>query len=324
MLLSKHAFVTLVALLLVPCLLYSQAAEGPLRVAAPPTRTYENSTEGLQLLLQDVLAAARVGDRPKLASLVNQMEIPNYQEWFTKTFGKEKGESWVESYGRDLTRNESVLQDMFMQFANQDEEIITRKVNDAPEPGRDVEFAILNNQLRPVDIYYASWRKRESPKGSNGDPIGYFVFVDGKFRWDSSIRFMTIRPSIAPNDAASPWTPPARTASQPSDLPTAGNDHGAYHPGVAGVGYPSCVYCPDPQYTKQARKKRLQGTVTLQAIIQADGRATDIQVLKSSVPDLNESAIEAVGRWRFKPALRADDQPVPVTVPIEITFRMLF
>lgn len=102
-----------------------------------------------------------------------------------------------------------------------------------------------------------------------------------------------------------------------------GTGGGAYHPGTGGVGYPSCVYCPDPKYSEEARKAKYQGTVVLQAVITPDGRATEIQVVKGPGLGLEEKAVEAVKQWRFKPAMGPGGKPVPVTVPIEVTFRLL-
>ena len=102
-----------------------------------------------------------------------------------------------------------------------------------------------------------------------------------------------------------------------------GTGGGAYRPGVNGVGYPSCVYCPDPKYSEEARKAKYQGTVVLQAVITPDGRATEIQVVKGPGLGLEEKAVEAVKQWRFKPANGPGGKPVPVTVPIEVTFRLL-
>ena len=82
-----------------------------------------------------------------------------------------------------------------------------------------------------------------------------------------------------------------------------GTGGGAYRPGTGGVGYPSCVYCPDPKYSEEARKAKYQGTVVLQAVITADGRATEIQVVKGPGLGLEEKAVEAVKQWRFKPAM---------------------
>src|SRR5512135_719548 len=44
------------------------------------------SPEGLRLFLQNALAVARSGDHQKLAVLVKEMELPNYEAWFTSTF----------------------------------------------------------------------------------------------------------------------------------------------------------------------------------------------------------------------------------------------
>jgi TonB family protein len=102
-----------------------------------------------------------------------------------------------------------------------------------------------------------------------------------------------------------------------------GTGGGYFHPGTGGVGYPSCVYCPDPKYSEEARKAKYQGTVVLQAVITPDGRATDIQVVKGPGLGLEEKAVEAVKQWRFKPAIGPAGKPVPVIVPIEVTFRLL-
>ncbi len=102
-----------------------------------------------------------------------------------------------------------------------------------------------------------------------------------------------------------------------------GTGGGHYHPGTGGVGYPSCEYCPQPKYSEEARKAKYQGTVVLQAVITADGRATEIQVVKGPGLGLEEKAVEAVKQWRFKPANGPNGKPVDVVVPIEVTFRLL-
>jgi TonB family protein len=67
----------------------------------------------------------------------------------------------------------------------------------------------------------------------------------------------------------------------------------------------------------------MEGTVLLKAIVQADGGVTDIQVVKSPSPELTEIALEGVSKWHMNPARRADGEPVPVFVPIEIVFRLV-
>jgi len=102
-----------------------------------------------------------------------------------------------------------------------------------------------------------------------------------------------------------------------------GTGGGAFRPGTGGVGYPSCLYCPEPQYSEDARKAKFQGIVVLQVIIQADGHATNIQVVKGAGLGLDEKAIEAVRTWRFKPAVGPNGTPVATITPIEVNFRLL-
>jgi protein TonB len=102
-----------------------------------------------------------------------------------------------------------------------------------------------------------------------------------------------------------------------------GTGGGAFRPGTGGVGYTSCLYCPEPQYSEDARKAKFQGIVVLQVIIQPDGHATNIQVVKGAGLGLDEKAIEAVRTWRFKPAVGPNGTPVATITPIEVNFRLL-
>jgi TonB family protein len=98
---------------------------------------------------------------------------------------------------------------------------------------------------------------------------------------------------------------------------------GYFRPGTGGVGYPACIYCPNPKFSDEARKAKYQGTVTLQAVITPDGRGIQIQVVKGLGLGLDEEAIEAVKGWRFKPATGPDGKPVATITDIEVTFRLL-
>ncbi len=101
-----------------------------------------------------------------------------------------------------------------------------------------------------------------------------------------------------------------------------GTGGGEFRAGVNGVGTPSCIYCPDPQYSDEARKAKWQGTVVLDVVISADGRAIRITPIKGPGLGLEEKAIEAVRQWRFRPALGPNGKPVNVRIPIEVTFRL--
>jgi protein TonB len=88
-----------------------------------------------------------------------------------------------------------------------------------------------------------------------------------------------------------------------------------------GVSAPRAVYDPEPEYTDEARKAKMQGVVLLSVIIGPDGRARDVHVARSLGMGLDEKAIEAVRKWKFDPA-RKDGQPVAVVVHIEVNFHL--
>ncbi len=101
-----------------------------------------------------------------------------------------------------------------------------------------------------------------------------------------------------------------------------GTGGGIYNAGTGGYGNPACVYCPQAQYSDEAVKAKYQGTVLLVAVITADGKATDIHVVKGLGLGLDEKAIEAVRTWRFRPAAGPDGRPAPVRQTIEVTFHL--
>jgi periplasmic protein TonB len=96
--------------------------------------------------------------------------------------------------------------------------------------------------------------------------------------------------------------------------------NGAYTFG-GGVSEPHLIYRLEPEYSDEARKARVQGTVTIAAIIDAQGRPQSMHVVRRLGLGLDEKALEAVAKWRFEPAMK-DSHAVPVRVDIEVTFRL--
>lgn len=141
---------------------------------AVSTIAYPNNADGLRQLLNNILLAAKREDSSELQSMIREMEIPNYQTWFSSQFGQERGESWAEPYGRWLAKNEKELQDFFAKLAHMEGEFITQNLDSAKTWGS------LNG---PLDAYRAKWLRPDAPKGENIVDVGDFYFVDGKFRW---------------------------------------------------------------------------------------------------------------------------------------------
>jgi TonB family protein len=84
---------------------------------------------------------------------------------------------------------------------------------------------------------------------------------------------------------------------------------------------PACVHCPNPTFSDAAVNKHIAGTVLLSVLIGLDGRAHQIEILKPVDYRLTEKAIEAVQAWTFSPGKSADEKPIEVLTPIEVTFK---
>jgi protein TonB len=101
-----------------------------------------------------------------------------------------------------------------------------------------------------------------------------------------------------------------------------GTGGGAYRPG-AGITLPEVINEVKPAYTAEAMRAKVQGVVWLECIVMPDGTVGSVKITKSLDPvfGLDEQAIAAARKWRFKPGMR-QGQPVPVIITIELTFTL--
>jgi TonB family protein len=101
------------------------------------------------------------------------------------------------------------------------------------------------------------------------------------------------------------------------------HDAAAYpEAGAKGYSFAVCAYCPVANFSDEAVKNKVSGTIMLQAVIGVDGIPRDIKVLKALPLGLTKQAIEAVESWRLKPAKDPNGNPVAVRQTIEVTFHL--
>lgn len=86
----------------------------------------------------------------------------------------------------------------------------------------------------------------------------------------------------------------------------------------AGLAYGRRVGGLDARYPADARKKRLQGTVMLEAIIIKAGDIDNLQIV-SGPAEFRKSAYDAVKTWKYKPWL-LNGQPVEVRILVDVTY----
>ena len=101
-----------------------------------------------------------------------------------------------------------------------------------------------------------------------------------------------------------------------------GTGGGAYRPGN-GVSLPRLLREVKPQYTSDAMRAKVQGTVLVECVVRQDGSVGDVQVVRSLDPvfGLDQEAIKAAKQWRFQPGTRMGEA-VPVLITIELTFTL--
>lgn len=87
------------------------------------------------------------------------------------------------------------------------------------------------------------------------------------------------------------------------------------------VTAPVPVLDPAPEYSDKARRAKYQGVCLIGLIVDAQGMPQNIHAVRQLDYGLTEKAIEAVNKYRFKPAMK-DGQPVPVYVTIEVNFHL--
>jgi len=89
-----------------------------------------------------------------------------------------------------------------------------------------------------------------------------------------------------------------------------------------GVSAPVVIQRVPAEYSEEARKARLSGTVLVNLIVDVHGMPQNVHVTRGIGTGLDEKAVEAIRQYRFKPAMEGG-KPVPVQVNVEVNFQVL-
>ena len=138
------------------------------------------------------------------------------------------------------------------------------------------------------------------------------------------------------------WTAAPIAGHQQPNLPSAPtpqkevetnpDPEGIYHPSKE-VTVPKLIYSVEPEFSEQARKRKLSGVTTVKFIVNDDGTVRDPHVTKSAADrftnnkdraaaaSLDEKALQAVSKYRFEPA-RFQGKPVPCWLTTEVDFQI--
>jgi periplasmic protein TonB len=86
-----------------------------------------------------------------------------------------------------------------------------------------------------------------------------------------------------------------------------------------GMTRPEIVHQVQPRYSEKARQTGTQGAVIVEAIIDEQGRVTNVRLIRGLPMGLDQAAMDAIQQWRFKPAL-LDGRPVKVYYTLTVNF----
>jgi protein TonB len=108
----------------------------------------------------------------------------------------------------------------------------------------------------------------------------------------------------------------------PGGIGTAGPSIGMGSRPRAAATRPQLIYKVEPEFSEEARKAKYQGVVVLAIEVDAAGRARNLRILQGLGLGLDEKAMEAVEKWRFRPGY-LDGKPVVTAATVEVRFRLL-
>lgn len=101
-----------------------------------------------------------------------------------------------------------------------------------------------------------------------------------------------------------------------------GNTGGGLYRIGGGVSAPVPIYQPEAEFSDEARRAKYQGVCIVSLIVDAQGNPQNVHVVRPLGMGLDEKALEAVRKYKFKPALKDGKTPVPVLISIEVNFRL--
>jgi protein TonB len=101
-----------------------------------------------------------------------------------------------------------------------------------------------------------------------------------------------------------------------------GNIGGGLYRVGGGVSAPVALNNVEAEFSDEARRAKYQGLVLISLIVDAQGNPQNPRVVRALGMGLDEKALEAVRKYKFKPAYKQGVGPVPVMITVEVSFRL--
>jgi TonB family protein len=164
------------------------------------------------------------------------------------------------------------------------------------------EYPLLLRRVRPEPLYDVRFRTNSTDTVSI---VSYFAYLDGGFRYIGRLRA---------DQPIHVKANPVPQSSQP------GNDELPRIRVGGNVATANLIHQVTPVYPDKAKRARVEGTVSIHAVITKDGGVRDAQIIQGRCL-LAEPALDAVKKWRYKPTL-LEGKPVEVDTTIQVVFQL--
>ncbi|HUP03071.1 MAG TPA: energy transducer TonB [Bryobacteraceae bacterium] len=252
--------------------------------------------------------------QPAAEEIARRPELAEYAAWIARARGTMDPVDMMTRLFSSIPGFADQMRGAIDPLSKLNDQLTLKAVMAVSLPGIDKMLDQLRQQGRDLpaglaltgNLIEGTWELTEL----SAAPLAEDLFtVPADFR-SVSMKEIQSSPSAEAAKAPSAVLPP--TPTPPGELLRVGG----------GVTAPRLSQKVEPQYSEEARRAHLEGTVVLSIVVGTDGAAHELQVLRSIRPDLDQKAIEAVSQWKFEPGEK-DGNPVNVRATVEVNFRLL-
>jgi TonB family protein len=188
--------------------------------------------------------------------------------------------------------------------------------------GRAGEIKVIKGFAKSLDeqatkVVRKKWTLKPTTH-RNGDPVDVLVPVEIAFQLLGPPQ--PIPPSTGRSAAASPATTPltANESLQTKIFTGPLTDDGKSTPFYMGIVNTQTLYAPNPELPSLARRANVKGSVTLNIIVNSEGKVIVVEYVKGPAM-LVQEAIKTVRDWIIKGT--HDGVPVTFQISVEVSFQ---
>jgi len=139
-----------------------------------------DTADGLKAQMDAAVAAAKAGDKEKLAELVKGLILPDYEAWFKEVFGDELGAALAKEYEEVAQHFPPDATKFFDQMATKEGlQVVVTKLDKADDKeARGLQRSALTAMKKPTPLYDVRFLGKDTRQS-----VWSFVYQKDTFRF---------------------------------------------------------------------------------------------------------------------------------------------